>query len=354
MRATTRLAAAVLGLTLAAGCSTGGAADKAGGVEPVTLTVGTAEQSDSPVSGQLKEFVRLVDHRSHGALRLQAVWEAQDPPGDDWDQQALRRVVQGRLDAGVIPARSWDTEGVTSLRALQAPFLVTSDALVERVVTDPLAEDMLAGLERRGVVGLALLPEGLRHPFAYHRPLRGPDDYRGAAVRVPRSQVTHDLFEALGAFPDDYPGDAFGDAVDAGILDAAESTFAWSGNLHTPTIATGNVTFFPKVNVIAVNRAVWQGLTDGQRSTLRQAAAAARDWALANAPSDEQDAKTHCAAGGRVVHASPAQLAALERAVAPVYAFLERDARTKAFIQRIRTLKNSLPAADPPTPCGDG
>ncbi|WP_328868840.1 hypothetical protein OHT76_01415 [Streptomyces sp. NBC_00287] len=86
------------------------------------------------------------------------------------------------------------------------------------------------------------------------------------------------------------------------------------------------------MNVIAVNTAVWQDLTDGQRSTLRQAAAV----------------------GGRVVHASPAQLAALERAVAPVYTDLERDARTKAFIQCIRTLKKSLPAADPPTPCGDG
>lgn len=62
---------------------------------------------------------------------------------------------------------------------------------------------------------------------------------------------------------------------------------------------------------------------------------------------------THCAVGGRVVHASPAPLAALKRAVAPVYAALERDARTKAFIQRIRTLKKALPAADPPVPCGD-
>ncbi|MEV0170467.1 TRAP transporter substrate-binding protein DctP [Streptomyces sp. NPDC050803] len=352
MRGTKRLAVAALGLVLAAGCSGGGSADKAGGSEPVTLTIGTAEASDSPVSGQLREFARQVERHSDGALRVEPVWEAQDPPGDDWDQQALRRVVRGRLDGGVIPARSWDTEGVTSLRAVQGPFLVTSDALVERIVEDPLAEDMLAGVERLGVVGLALLPEGLRHPFAYHRPLRGPDDYRDAAVRVPRSEVTHDLFEALGAHPDDYPGDAFGAAVDAGALDAAESTFAWSGNLNGPTVATGNVTYFPKLNVVAVNGKVWRGLTDDRRAALREAAAATRTWALANVPEDIRDAERFCAAGGRVVHASAAQLAALERAVAPVYAALEKDAQTKAFIERIRTLKKSVPAAEPPTPCG--
>ena len=30
----------------------------------------------------------------------------------------------GELEMGLIPARAWDTEGVTSLRALHAPFLV--------------------------------------------------------------------------------------------------------------------------------------------------------------------------------------------------------------------------------------
>jgi hypothetical protein len=63
----------------------------------------------------------------------------------------------------MIPARAWDTEGVTSLRALHAPFLVTSDELVAEIVDGELADELLAGLEDVGVTGLALLPEGLRH-----------------------------------------------------------------------------------------------------------------------------------------------------------------------------------------------
>ncbi len=32
----------------------------------------------------------------------------------------------------------------------------------------------MSGLDEAGVVGLALVPEGLRHPFGYERPLLGP------------------------------------------------------------------------------------------------------------------------------------------------------------------------------------
>ena len=36
---------------------------------------------------------------------------------------------------GLIPSRAWDTEGVTSLRALNAPFLIDSDELLDEVVS---------------------------------------------------------------------------------------------------------------------------------------------------------------------------------------------------------------------------
>ena len=97
-----------------------------------------------------------------GAGQDRAAWGA---AGDtsDWDQVVAGRVVRGDLDMGMIPARAWDTEGVTSLRALNAPFLVTSDNLTAQIVTGVLAPEMLAGLETVGVTGLALIPEGLRH-----------------------------------------------------------------------------------------------------------------------------------------------------------------------------------------------
>jgi TRAP-type C4-dicarboxylate transport system substrate-binding protein len=353
MRTTSRLAAVGLVITLAA-CGSDGSSTTPTATGPLTLRIGTAEAADSPTSGQVREFARQVDRLSNGRLRVEPVWEARDAGGDDWDQQAARKVISGDLAMGAIPARSWDTERVTSLRALHAPFLVTSEVLVEQIVTGPVGEQMLAGLDRAGVVGLALLPENLRHPFAYGKPIRGPGDYAGAAVRSPRSDLSYRMFTALGARPDDYPGDSFGTAVETGEVAAAESAFAWADTLHAPTIATGNVTFYPKVNTLVVNANTWKALTGEQQTILRDAARGTRDWAIQNVTPDTEAAKEFCGRAGTVVLASPTDLAALEHAVQPVYTELQQDPQTTSHIDQIRTLKAASPSttASLPTACG--
>ena len=56
---------------------------------------------------------------SDGQLLIEPIWHAGgDPFPANADQVVARMVVNGQLDMGIIPARAWDTEGVTSLRAL--------------------------------------------------------------------------------------------------------------------------------------------------------------------------------------------------------------------------------------------
>ena len=101
-------------------------------------------------------------------------------------------VTSGELDMGLIPSRAWDTEGVTSLRALNAPFLVDSDELLDEVVSDDEStDDLMAGLDKAGVVGLALFPDALRHPFALKEPLLGPEDYSGRVIRAAHLEDDH-------------------------------------------------------------------------------------------------------------------------------------------------------------------
>ena len=108
----------------------------------------------------------------------------------------------------------------------------------------------MSGLDAAGVVGLALFPEGLRHPFALGDPLLGPDDYQGAVMRSPTSATIAAMFEALGATTND-------DEPDPSTHTGVESSYL----LDPPGTATGNVTFFPKVNSLVINADVWAGLT---------------------------------------------------------------------------------------------
>lgn len=78
-----------------------------------------------------------------------------------------------------------------------------------------------------------------------------------------------------------------------------------------------------------------------------QAAQDATERSVSLANHDAQDLRRACQAGARFANASKADLAALNEAFAPVYASLEQDPQTKAFIQQIERLKRSTPAGRP-------
>src|SRR5215208_5832797 len=143
--------AATAALSISAtGCS--GGSDKSGGdaAAPTTLRLATMEGTGSPDADNVEEFARQVEKISSGGLRIRVIWSSAEeffgtyPPGAE--QKVARLIRDGKVDLGLVSSRAWDGLGVTSLQALQAPFLVSSDDLVDEVVQSDVAEEMLTGL----------------------------------------------------------------------------------------------------------------------------------------------------------------------------------------------------------------
>ena len=63
----------------------------------------------------------------------------------------VRAVAAGKADLGWAGARVFDTMGVTSFQALQAPMLIDSYALEQAVVASDIPGQMLQGLDKVGV-----------------------------------------------------------------------------------------------------------------------------------------------------------------------------------------------------------
>jgi TRAP-type transport system periplasmic protein len=335
------------------GCGEGEPSTKAGSAtSPVTLRIGTEDPAGRATEGQIEEFSRHVRELTSGSVVIEPLFRAagNDSPRE-WDQIVARKVVSGELDMGVIPARAWDTEGVTSMRALNAPFLVTSDALTAEVVTSDLADVMLAGLDDIGVTGLALLPEGMRRLFVFGDVDTDPFDLEGKTVRAPKSATTFAVFEALGALADDFNGDEVTDGVAAGTIHAAETSFALAGTLPDFSATSAHEALFPKVNSLVVNSAVFNRLSDDQQDALRLAASNTVEWSIDQVPADVDAAAQWCDAGGRIVAADNALMAETMSAVDPVYAELETDEVTRTLIERIRALKSEVPPAPAIEPC---
>jgi TRAP-type C4-dicarboxylate transport system substrate-binding protein len=342
---------------LIAGTACSGKSTKSDTVDnarPVTLKLGTADDDSRPGGLAIVQFVEKVRTLSGGKLLVYPVWEASGQDVKQWDQGVARMLKDRKLDLAMIPSRAWDTEGVTSLRALNAPFLVTSDALADKIVTSKdLSGQLMAGLTKDGATGLALMPESLRHPFSFGPALVSPAAFEGKVIRQAKSDLGDATIRALGGKPDDLVGDAIEAGARDGTLGGAETGFVLSDALPTPGIAAANVTFTTKVNTLVANSALLGELSPENQAVLQEAATATLQWVLSHRTTEVANAAAYCGRGGKIVTATPANLRALNQAVQPLYGQLQRDPNTKAVIDRIRTMKKSVrvPATGVATSC---
>jgi TRAP-type C4-dicarboxylate transport system substrate-binding protein len=335
-----RTVALVIVAGLLAGCGSG-AVDKAGGSRtPVVLRLADSNNSDQPDTGALEYFAAQVAKRSAGALRIRITYMAAGSATPYVEERTITAVRGGRFDLGWIGARAWDEVGVTSFRALQAPFLITGKRLLDRVVSSPLANEMLDSLEKQDVVGVALVPDYLRHPAGMGRPLVSPADFHGARVRIQPSRVSAALIKALGAAPAEISNSEIGYAIGQKQIDGQEVAM-----LSNPggSVLAGNVVFFAKAMTLFANHDSYDRLTEEQQRILRGAAAATVRHAVLRYPTDAEIAQHFCFDRRRIVFATASDLATLRREAQPVYRMLEADAETKRLIRQIEAWKRTTP-----------
>jgi TRAP-type C4-dicarboxylate transport system substrate-binding protein len=329
-----------------AGCGFGSGGDKAGGSRaPVVLRLAVAYAADQPDAPAARDFASRVAELSGGSLRVRVVFDAAGHKIANPEGRVARMVRDGEFELGWIGARAWDGQGITSFQALQAPFLVTSQALLDRIATGPLASRMLAGLQGHGFVGLALVPDRLRHPIGVERPLASPADFAGARVRAIPSRATDALLRALGATPVHVGNDDVHTAMSNRKIDGSEVSLG--GSFAGGRYLTANVTLFAKALTLFAGQRAYERLDDDQRTVIRRSAQQTVAHVAAHPPSDSALVRRFCEAG-RVVMATKADTAALQRAAEPVFTRLQRDPRTKELIAGIRELKARTPATPAP------
>jgi TRAP-type C4-dicarboxylate transport system substrate-binding protein len=328
--------AAVLAMGAAA-CGSG-SLDKAGGPvsKPVVLTLADGEADTS----NAQPFANTVSTLSHGSLqiKIEGDWRPSDP---SYETDLIKDVQAGKAQLGVTASRAFDTVGIDSFQALQAPFLIDSYRLEQKVLDSAIPAAMLAGLGPHGLTGLAVLPGPLRRPLGFTKPLVAASSYQGARIGIRPSQVTAGILRVLGAIPVTQVRSNSGESTArlTGIeshANAIDSGFAVPG-----AILTGNVVFEPRPSVIFMNQHAFGSLTASQRSILHQAAAQARTAGIYEG-NDAASAADLCRRGIKIVSASPADLAGLRAAVQPVYRALESRPATRAFIDQITAVRQTV------------
>ena len=335
-------------MAVLAGCA-GPGLDKAGdsqGRHPVVLTLANANGN----TGELDGFTGNVWRLSGGTMRIAIKYRwrhGQVTP----ETGLIGDVKAGKADLGVVGSRAWDSVGVTSFRALGAPLLIDSYALQDRVLRSPMIGQMLQGLRPHGLAGIGVLPGPLRKPLGVTRPLLTPADYAGLKIGVQQSLIADATMRALGATPVWFP--VAGPITGFGGVEQQISSIQGNQYDRAGKYLTANVNLWPRPLVLFANGKTWATLTPTQRRILAQAVtgdlAAETNVVRGN---ERADTAILCRRGRlRFLDASPAGLAALRRAVQPVYGQLERDPQTRRYIRQIQALRQETPP-EPAPRCG--
>jgi len=339
------LAAGCGGIATGASAAPSAAAIDKAPVPPITLRIATVDELGQPIAAQLAYFADQVSKLSNGNITLTTQLDPDTiATFDDPIGKLLDKMKSNDLDMLAMPSQSWDAHGVTSLKALEAPFLITSDGLMNQIATSDLAKPMLDGLSVAGVKGLALWPEALRHPLSFNAPILSLADFKGSTIRTPLADAVDPLMSVLGAKAAVLNGPSLAQAQAAGALRGVETSYARTNLFHTQGTVTGNITFFPRMITLAISDAADARLSDAQRAVLTAAAVATTQHLVQTNASDAAAGATYCSQGGRIVLAAEADVSVLEQAGQPVVQALSKDPTTADLISKIQALAATEPA----------
>ena len=128
--------------------------------QAITLRFAIPDEQGRPViDPYVHEFIDQAHSLSQGKITIEPTWDAGSGTTDGYEKGVIQLVRQGKFDLGLASARTWDTQGITNFQVLQAPFLITNDALAEAVATNDIATRILDSFSPVGVGGLTLWPE---------------------------------------------------------------------------------------------------------------------------------------------------------------------------------------------------
>jgi TRAP-type C4-dicarboxylate transport system substrate-binding protein len=307
----------------------------------VELRIGIADAPARFTDDVALEFARLVALESGGDVEVEIVrldtWEQRG------NQQLAESLIDGHVEFALVPAQAWDALDSSALTALYVPSLVTSDELIDEIAMDGIARDMLAGLDRIGVKGLALIPGGIRHLFASTHPLQLGNG-TGMGIRAAYSEAMWTTFRALGMQPRDLNGSALDRALNDGTVVAVDSMFRIAdGFLDAPAV-WGNLATAPHALTLVTNPATYGRLSASQRESIGRAAAGVAAWSVAERPRDADEARRLCdrAAGSVVALATDSMRDRWELLLARARDQILADPAVAAMAGRIRELDAAL------------
>lgn len=291
------------------------------------------EAPETAIKGRTaKLFAELVEKYSGGALRVEVYPGAQLIPSKD----EVRAAIRGQVDI-IAPQTSYFSSLDPAFDLFYQPLLFGDAVQAMGAVAGDLGRDLMARLERVGLIGLAIWHDGPGYLFVKGEPVRTIEDIAGRKIRVFPSAPLEEGLRTVGAIPVSILASEVYLALQQGVVEGVITTPTYAAPARWYEVVKGmtRMPMFVGGYGVTINKASWGKLSDKQREALTRAVREAETWnydeALRNLAAAE---KTLADNGVRIADLTPEQLSAWRTRMEAVYD--KQSAELKALIGEVR------------------
>jgi tripartite ATP-independent transporter DctP family solute receptor len=198
------------------------------GTPPAGAQIKLRAGHDQPVGSMYDEghkmFKKLVEERSGGKITVD-VFPAAQLGAEVAMMEGLRL---GTID--VVCANAPNAATVfPELGLFSVAYLFKDIPHFEKVVNDPKFVqrfNQIVASKNVGIRVLGFYAAGVRNVYSRKGPISGPDDFRGLKIRVQNNPVEVKVWKAFGAIPTPMNFGEVYQALQSGVIDAAENGLA--------------------------------------------------------------------------------------------------------------------------------
>lgn len=241
---------------------------------PVVMRMATVTPEQHPVSTVLKKVAARINARPDLNLKVETFLGG--ALGGDLEalDQVARGAVQGSAAGGISLLQGYDPKfGIEEL-----PFLFANRQAAYNAMDGKLGEAVSKLAEQHGLKVLAYWENGFRHFTNSKRPIVKPSDMNGLRFRSAESKIRLEMFKQLKASAMPMPFPELYQALQQGVVDGQENPVALIQSASFFTVQK-HLSFSGHIwNAIPiiVSKKWYDGLTDKQRTAIRDEFYAAR------------------------------------------------------------------------------
>ncbi|EWY38642.1 C4-dicarboxylate ABC transporter [Skermanella stibiiresistens SB22] len=173
-----------------------------------------------PIVRAMKLYADRVKERSDGRVSISILTGDQLGPQKKVNEMVLSGArILNATDYGQL------SQFVADMGIVAGPYIYPDLKASDRLFSSDVYAELSKKLEDQGIK--ILMPNGLfgyRHVLA-NKPVRTPADLQGVTIRVPPAPIMLETFAAFGARPTELPWSDVYNALQTGVVDAAEAPF---------------------------------------------------------------------------------------------------------------------------------